>query len=237
MRRIVVFVLLVQGFCWIKVSAQKDIQHKESTILANNEFAITGKLIGRDTGSIVLLYFDKTGKFVKDTATLNRGTFKFKGSITEPTRAQLVGDLTSTRMSDPNKTVVFLEPGYLQLELTEGHFLNANLLGSNTQNEFDKFHKMQESLKLAGDSLTIDFFTSHPNSYVSPLLMWEANDGNQVTYELIKSAYNKLSDGPKNSFYGRLIDKKIKAKDGVVVGKSSPVLVAKDMNGKVFSLE
>lgn len=278
MGRIVVFVLLVQVFCCIKVSAQKDAQPRESSILAKNEFIITGKITGRDTGNLVLLYYDKTGNFVKDTAVLNQGTFKFKGSIIEPTRAQLIGDLKAKSMSDPNRTVVFLEPGHMRMELIEGLFFKAKLEGSNTQTEFDEFHKMEERFRLIADSLNIerakiletiknegksteadkrfgnlnaeyaelkngknkiaiDFFTSRPNSYVSPLLMWETNDKDQVTYELIKSSYNKLSDGPKSSLYGKLIDKKIKAKEGVVVGNASPGLVVKDMNGKVFSLE
>ena len=278
MRRILVFVLLMQSFCPIKVSAQKDTQPKDPSILARNEFVITGKITGRDTGHLVILYYDKTGKFVKDTTVLNQGAFTFKGFISEPTRAQLIGDLKATSMSDPNRTAVFLEPGHMQLELTEGFFFKAKLSGSNTQTEFDEFHKTEERCRLISDSLkteraailetiknqgksaetdqrfsnlnakyaalneeknkvAIDFFTNRPDSYVSPLLMWDANDKDQLTYELIKSSYNKLSDGPKNSLYGKLMDKKIKAKEAVLVGNALPGLVAKDMNGKVFSLE
>jgi len=265
-------------FCPVQVSAQKDAQPKKPSILAKNEFVITGKIMGRDMGNLVLLYYDKTGKFVKDTTVLNQGVFKFKGFISEPTPAQLIGDLKATRMNDPNRTAVFLEPGSMQLELIEGLFFKAKLTGSNTQTEFDAFHQTEEQCRLISDSLkveraeiletiknqgksaetdkrfsnlnakyaalnnkknkvAIDFFTTHPNSYVSPLLMWDADDKDQLTYELIKSSYHKLSAGPKNSLYGKLIDKKIKAKEGVVVGNALPGLVAKDMNGKVFSLE
>ena len=278
MRRIIVSVLLIHFFCPIQVSAQKDAQPKGSSTLAKNEFLITGKIMGRDTGNLVLLYYDKTGKFVKDTTVLNQGAFKFKGFISEPTPAQLIGNLKATSMSDPNRTAVFLEPGSMQLELIEGSFFKAKLSGSKTQTEFDAFHQTGERCRLISDSLkieraeiletiknqeksaetdkrfsnlnakytalnkerdkvAIDFFTTHPDSYVSPLLMWDADDKDQLTYKLIKSSYHKLSDGPKNSLYGKLIEKKIKAKEGVVVGNVLPGLVAKDMNGKVFSLE
>ena len=63
MRGIIVFVLLIHFFCPIKVSAQKDAQSKYASTLARNEFLITGKIIGRDTGNLVLLYYDKVGKF------------------------------------------------------------------------------------------------------------------------------------------------------------------------------
>jgi len=56
-----------------------------------NHFTIKGKIIGRDTGRIMLTYQTTTGTETTDTAMLQNGSFVFTGEVSEPTVAFLEG--------------------------------------------------------------------------------------------------------------------------------------------------
>jgi len=94
----------------------------------SNFFELTGKLLGRDTGYIVLWYPDTSGTYVRDTSYLENGNFKFKGMVKEPSFAHLIGS-----HKDGNYSNFFLEAGNQSVVLEEDHFDKAQMTGSKTQ--------------------------------------------------------------------------------------------------------
>jgi len=102
----------------------------------SNFFELTGKLVGRDTGYIVLWYPDTSGNYVRDTSYLESGNFKFQGLVKEPSFAHLIGSNKSGNYSD-----FFLEAGNQSVLLEENHFDKAQMRGSKTQALNDSLQK------------------------------------------------------------------------------------------------
>jgi thiol-disulfide isomerase/thioredoxin len=94
----------------------------------SNFFELKGKLIGRDTGYIVLWFPDTSGIYVRDTSYLQNGDFKFQGKVKEPSFAHLIGSDKSGNFSN-----FFLEAGNQSVVIEENHFDKMQMKGSKTQ--------------------------------------------------------------------------------------------------------
>lgn len=121
------------------------------TVLAqgvNNtgHFILSGKVNGRNTGLIWLSYIDKNGKEVKDTTYLKKGAFAFKGYVSGPISAILLGRTKSRSSDDPNFTELFLEPGKMQIMLSENDFKSFKMTGSNTQTDMTLLRNQKSSV-------------------------------------------------------------------------------------------
>ena len=111
-------------------SAQNKVSRKPES------FSLTGKLIGRDTGHIILWFPDTSGNYVKDTFYLQNGKFAFNGFITEPSFAHLVGS-----HKDGNYSSFFLDKGNQSMTLQENHFDKIEMKGSKSQELYDYLNK------------------------------------------------------------------------------------------------
>lgn len=56
---------------------------------AQDTFVLNGSVSGRDTGRIVLGYFNPQGKWFMDTAYLDHGQFTFRGPVHTATKVTL----------------------------------------------------------------------------------------------------------------------------------------------------
>lgn len=93
-----------------------------------NEFTLTGKISGVDTGKIILNYVPGI-KPVLDTAEIRNGKFSFSGQITEPLLSSLYIDRALNRVN------LFIEPGNLTISLAKDDFKNFKMKGSKSQDE------------------------------------------------------------------------------------------------------
>jgi len=137
MRKIIIF-FIVFAFA-LKVSAQKSGN--------TTNFTLTGKVNGRNTGSVWIGYTDKNGKWIKDTTYLNNGKFIFRGLIDGATPAILTGNAKSSSGDDPNFTELFIEPGRMTVTLTEDHFKDFSMTGSAMQADMFLLQKQKKSIK------------------------------------------------------------------------------------------
>src|SRR5438105_15702694 len=96
------FSLVVFSMISLITTAQKKV---------NDRFILTGTVLNQQDGFVYLSYADKDGKFVRDSAALKNGSFRFTGFITEPAMASFSGKLISRSSEDPNYTNIFLEHG------------------------------------------------------------------------------------------------------------------------------
>jgi thiol-disulfide isomerase/thioredoxin len=99
-------------------------------------FVLKGKVLGRDSGSIFLLYPDGSGKYVRDTAYLKEGKFRFEGKIQEPSFAHLIGS-----PADGNYSDIYLEEGHLTVTLKENAFSEMKVEGSRSQKQSDSLYR------------------------------------------------------------------------------------------------
>lgn len=138
--------LLVSTFIFSFTATAQELKSYKLQKQPFKEFTITGKIEGRDTGRIILGYRNSNGKYIIDTTTLKNGKFSFKGNINQPTLAGIVGNITSNLMDDPNRTIIFLEPTKLNIQLKENRFQDIRMTGSTTQNDFSNLQKSYSSL-------------------------------------------------------------------------------------------
>src|SRR6266571_3742948 len=85
-------------------------------------FILTGGVTNLQDGYVYLRYTDKDGKYIKDSAALQNGAFRFSGNIAEPTMASFSGKTKSRLMDDPNFTNIFLEPGKMNIVVADQAF-------------------------------------------------------------------------------------------------------------------
>ena len=83
---------------------------RQTQLLNDTTFSLTGKISGQKKGTIKLIYTDKNGKYILDSSVVKKGRFYFSGNIAEPTMFFLEGTVNTSDMNDPNFTSFFLEP-------------------------------------------------------------------------------------------------------------------------------
>jgi thiol-disulfide isomerase/thioredoxin len=113
----------------------------------NDVFTLTGGVTNLQNGYVYLRYADKDGKYIKDSAALQNGAFRFSGHIAEPTMASFSGKTKSRSMDDPNFTNIFLEPGKMNIVVADQAFKEAKMTGSVSQQEYASLAAQQNKIE------------------------------------------------------------------------------------------
>jgi thiol-disulfide isomerase/thioredoxin len=194
------------------------------TINNANNFNLEGKVIGRDTGQIILNYGFGI-KFHADTTQIKNGKFVFQGTIEEPTRATIIGG------NDSNTVEIYIEPGKLNATLYNDKFKNIDLSGSNAQKELDILNK---SLELTNnkDSVLLNFVSKHPNSYLTPYYLCVLN----LSPDTINKIYSGLNVNIQKSRFGKMVLGHIRQNLNTTIGEIASDFNAIDVNGDSISL-
>src|SRR5688572_24513548 len=87
---------------------------------AQDNFTVKGR-VGKASapGKVYLLYRDEE-KIVTDSVVLNKGSFIFKGHVTEPTPARIIVDHAgvgyAATKSTADMSMLYLEPGTIEIK-------------------------------------------------------------------------------------------------------------------------
>lgn len=187
-------------------------------------FVMEGKILGQDSGIIILNYGYGT-EFHGDTANIKNGAFSFRGTVNEPTRGALIGENRS------NRGEIYLEPGKLKVELRKDQFSEVKLTGSASQKELEGLNKKLSSAPNK-DSVTMDFVLKNPNSYLSPYYLALM----QLSEDTLKMIYNGFSSSIQKSRWGKRVEGKINQIHNTKIGETATGFAAKDLNGNVITL-
>lgn len=109
----------------------------------NGTFNITGKIIGKDTGIVVLYYTDSEIGNNSATAILNNGEFKFTGKVNRVSDAHLWTDTSNHNFGDRTVVRFLLEPKNINIIYNDR---NATIKGSKTQREKENFDIQKSDL-------------------------------------------------------------------------------------------
>lgn len=151
------------------------------------KFILSGKIIGQDSGIIILGYFNANSQVIQDTCLLNKGLFTFTGVVNEPTLAFLIGNVKSKTIDDPNRTELFLEPSTMEISVQYDNFKHAKITGSYTQGEMD-------SLKKQRDSVYTSLGVNTLQAIYMDLVYKSAKQKENVDLQIqTKAAYNNLA--------------------------------------------
>ncbi len=108
-----------------------------------DSFYLSGKIIGRDTGIIVLLYPTTNNQWKRDTCQIKNGQFLFTGIVNQPTFCHLIGPNISNNYSD-----IYIDKGKQSIQLNDTNFNNYNLTGSKIAKELKKWNQKKEDILL-----------------------------------------------------------------------------------------
>lgn len=106
---------------------------------AKTHFKITGVVVGKDTGKIVLNYNDANNKGVFDTVSIKNGKFEFSGTVNIISDANLWTDLKNNIFGDKSIIRFLLEANNISISYTDGFATKAIIKGSKTHNEWTKW--------------------------------------------------------------------------------------------------
>lgn len=136
-------------FLFFGFSTFINAQHNDKT----KKFIFTGKVIGQDTGILILSYRNSSDEYKKDSCKLIKGEFKFEGNIIEPTLADLTGNVKSRRVDENNYAEFYIEPTTMEGLFTVDQFKNFQLVGSKTQKEFVRYNTVTAQLNIYRNDL------------------------------------------------------------------------------------
>ena len=156
----------------------------------NNPFTLTGEIIGIDTGTIRLNYWDTGNNQVAVFAKLEKGKFEFSGKINRLSNAYLWTDLNSPGYSDSSVVQILLEPVYINIVYNQGKTI---IKGSVSQLEKEKWEKRKIEILAA---IHLDF-----NKRVDSLnRLYVMNTDTMLRKEILKSypASNSNNETLKN---------------------------------------
>ncbi|AOM78006.1 TlpA disulfide reductase family protein [Pedobacter steynii] len=88
----------------------------------SNDYLLNGKVGQLNAPAKAYLSYRLNGNNVLDSVILQNGTFQFKGTVTDPVRAQLILDHTGTGIKNRRKQdalTIYLEKGKIQINSTD----------------------------------------------------------------------------------------------------------------------
>jgi thiol-disulfide isomerase/thioredoxin len=247
--------LVATAACFVMLSASA----QTPALHPSGQFLLMGTITGHDTGSIILQYNNALDELVNDSTTVNQGKFSFKGSLSGPTLAYLIGNIKSNDLDDPNRKLVFLEPCTMNIDMAEGNLKQALITGSKTQDDIEELDRQLRSTRnsinalkaihqrtpdqiAAYDSLyqqlyriKYTFVTTHPNSFASPYLMMGYHNAG-LSLDSAKKLYSHLSPDVRKSSFGRYFKQEITDEEANAPGHPAADFTRTDMLGHTIRL-
>jgi peroxiredoxin len=112
----------------------------------DTRFVLTGEIVGRDTGTIVLWHDDLNNSVSTDTVKLNKGKFHFSGTVNRASEALLWTNLKNRSFDDPSVIHFLLEPESIYLSYNSSDALHPVIKGSGSQTEKDDWDNVKAAL-------------------------------------------------------------------------------------------
>ena len=129
-----------------------------SLALQKGEFTLSGKVIGKDSGYVYLLYQDNNNSTVSDSCKLKSGQLFFKGHIDIPTEA--VFSTYNFLIHNPktydanNLTSFYLEPTEMSFSSSINNFNAIRLEGSSSDSDRVRLTNLEKPTRDIIDSLS-----------------------------------------------------------------------------------
>jgi peroxiredoxin len=190
-------------------------------------FTLIGKINGIDSGKVIIQY-GLFSTFHQDTALLKKGQFIFTGTIKEPTKANLIFD-------EQNRTVIFLEPGRMRLDLTKDQYEEARSRGSKSQKALERL-RLGQKIAANKDSVLLSFITNNTSSYLTPYFLYQLEIQKKISSDSLTSIFNRFPLKIQTSIYGRVIQGIIRRNQNTSIGSFASDFTAMDINDQAIKI-
>lgn len=205
----------------------------------NDRFTLDGTVLNQQDGFVYLSYAGKDGKFVRDSAALKNGSFKFTGSITEPVMASFNAKLISRSSEDPNYTNIFLEPGNMKVAVTLNDFKNAKVTGSKSHADYEilqkPLRKIRDRWKVVMDTLSA--VNKRSNFEFQELKDWVLKPYNAEVREVQLAFMNSHPSSYATAFMLRVFERELSTDSLKMVYNRFPEKVKQSTYGKIIAAD
>ena len=174
MKKIFLIIATIGGLFSVAMSQQ-----------AKNKFVLNGKIEGINDGLVYLYYNGESNKRMKDSSQLQNGSFKFTGTITEPTMAFL--QLKEEKRTEQNNTSFFIEPASMSITAKVNDFENATVTGSAVQKDYETLNKSKRSIRKEMQP-AVDEYTAANDKYREAV----KNKADEKTLDELKEKANDV---------------------------------------------
>jgi thiol-disulfide isomerase/thioredoxin len=199
--------------------------------VVNDEFSISGNI---NHASSARIMFKNKGEVIPRMQMEDRmrefyiepGTMQLTGDATDLKAMKLSGSATEAEFEQLDAKIASIRDEMKPLEeafMKEKDHEKAAAL-------HDQFEPYQSRIK----KVTYQFFTDHPNSYVTLDMM--RYYVSSMSLDSTKTVYNSFNDDLKSSLEGKELAGKIKAIESGMPGSVAPLFAKTDINGKPLSL-
>ena len=197
----------------------------------HDQYEIIGSAKGLVDNTVLYLDFNDENSRVLDSARVIGEKFSFKGRL----KSKTVYALLTTR--DYSDYVFFwLENAMITFNAEKGHFKDANIIGSKTQDEDSELYQLLKKTVSEEEKLNQEkrFVRAHPNSIVSAhiLSVYSATWGKDTTTVL----YKRLSDEMQKSSYGQDIFEFISLNKNLKIGDKYADFSQEDIHHQTVKL-
>lgn len=118
-----------------------------------NKFIISGEILDKDTGTIVLWYEDHENKTRYDTVLLKDGKFTFTGTVNRACEALLWTNLKNRNFDDRSVIRFLLEPKKIFITFKETNEPTTKVYGSKTQKEKENWDTQKSILLISKNAI------------------------------------------------------------------------------------
>lgn len=190
----------------------------------NRNFEVHGNLLNKDTGRIVLWYYDYENKFHNDTVNLVNGGFIFKGTVNGACEALLWTNTSNLNFDDhsvvrfllvPNKifiafsdSIIIIKGSDAQKEKENWDFKKSDLLDykASIKKNINFLNqalssKMADSINEKIRASDLNYIRNNNNSYLSGYLL--TNHNRKLSIDTLQLYYSLLSMNVKKSTIGK----------------------------------
>jgi peroxiredoxin len=192
----------------------------------NKNYQVEGQINGAGNEH---LYFSSHASFLFghiDSVQMNNGSFQLERTFVHP-------DMYLIWLEGKNKTFFFFEGGKLNITGTTDS-LSVTGKGVEEWQEFvARFYRVKQPVEQR--NFIKDYVTIHPNSNLSPWLIRVYFAKDEVKAERA-SLYATLSEGVKQSYYGKELKKDMDSSHIISIGNVAPDFVQNDPQGKPVRL-
>lgn len=158
-------------------------------------FTLNGTVTDKDTGTVVLNYINANNKPCSDTTTIRQGKFQFNGKVAGADHALLDTDPFVLNEGKACWTLLFIEPGVINMTFKYGDMKNVRITGSIQQKQYDvwyksKSNKIQELVRLSSSADSIR--TLLKNGSIDPKLADQKSKDLDKRYAPIQRSLNNM---------------------------------------------